>query len=47
MKAGELRVRVRRHLPDGAPGIAVRLAIALAAMLATALNPPGDSILGT
>ena len=38
MKAGELRVRVRRHLPDGAPGIAVRLAIALAAMLATALT---------
>jgi membrane-associated phospholipid phosphatase len=38
MNAGELRVRVRRHLPDGALGVAVRLAIALAVMLATALT---------
>ena len=38
MNAGELRARVRRHLPGGAFGVAVRLAIALAVMLATALT---------
>jgi membrane-associated phospholipid phosphatase len=38
MDAGELRLRVRRHLPDGALGVAVRLAIALVLMLAIALT---------
>ena len=38
MNAGELRHRVRRHLPDGAPGVALRLALALTLTLATALT---------
>ena len=38
MDVGELRTRVRRHLPGGARGVVVRLVIALLLLLATALT---------